>query len=76
MELFINGEDTIVDISTTRMKCIAGEWIVQVVKHLQANPQIIVHGFRYADALGIIDDDELPEYGDILESEEMIASRQ
>ena len=55
---------------------IAGEWIVQVVKHLQANPQIIVHDFRYADALGIIDDDELPEYGDILESEEMIASRQ
>jgi len=70
-ELFIDGEDTVVDISTARMKCIVGEWIVQVFEYLQANPQIIVHGFRHAgvfDALGIIDNDELPEYGDNLES--------
>ena len=67
--MFIDGEDTVVDISTARMKCIVGEWIVQVFEYLQANPQIIVHGFRNAgvfDALGIIDDDGLPEYGDNL----------
>jgi len=66
-ELFIDDEDTIVDISTARMKCVVGAWIVQVFEHLQANPQIIVYGFRHAgvfDALGIIDDDKLPEYGD------------
>jgi len=53
------------------MKYVVGAWIVQVFEHLQANPHIIVHGFRHAgvfDALGIIDDDELPEYGDDLES--------
>ena len=42
-------------------------------EHLQANPQIIVHGFRHAgvfDTLGIIiDDDKLPEYGDDMESD-------
>jgi len=49
------------------MKCVVGAWIVKVFEHLQANPQIIVHDFRHAgvfDALGIIDDDKLPEYGD------------
>ena len=42
-----------------------GQWIVQVFEHLQDNPQIIVHGFRHAgifDALGILDEDELPGY--------------
>ena len=35
------------------------------VEYLQDNTQIIVHGFRHAgvfDALGILDDDELPDY--------------
>ena len=34
-------------------------------EHLEDNPQIIVHGFRHAgifDALGIVDEDELPIY--------------
>jgi len=73
IELFIDGEDTVVDVSTTRMICVVGEWIVQVFEHLQANTQIIVHGFRHAgvfDVLGIIEDDELPEYGDDLESDD------
>ena len=64
-ELFINDEDTTVDISTARMKCVGGQWIVQMFEHLQDNPQILVHGFRHAgvfDALGILDEDELPIY--------------
>ena len=66
MELFANDEETPVDLSTARMKCVGGQWIVQVFEHLQDNPQIIiVHGFRHAgifDALGILDEDELPRY--------------
>ena len=64
-ELFINGDDTPVDMSTSRMKCIGGQWIVQAFEHLENNQHIIVHGFRHAgifDALGIIDQDELPDY--------------
>ena len=64
-ELFINGDDTPVDMSTSRMKCIGGQWIVQAFEHLENNPHIVVHGFRHAgifDALGIIDQDELPDY--------------
>ena len=62
-ELFINDEETLVDLSTARMKYLGGQWIVQVFEHLQDSPQIIVHGFRHAgifDALGILDEDELP----------------
>ena len=65
MELFANDEETPVDLSTARMKFVGGQWIVQVFEHLQDNPQIIVHGFRHADifdALGILDEDELPRY--------------
>lgn len=64
-ELFINDKDTVVDLSTARMKCVGGQWIVQMFEHLQENPQIIVHGFRHAgvfDALSILDKDELPTY--------------
>ena len=71
-ELFINDEDTIVDLSTARMKCVGGQWVVQVFEHLQDNPQIIVHGFRHAgifDALGILDEDELPIYSSEGESD-------
>ena len=65
MEIFTNDEETTVDLSTARMKCVGSQWIVQVFEHLQDNPQIIVHGFRHAgifDALGILDEDELPRY--------------
>ena len=64
-ELFIDEDDTPIDLSTARMKCIGGQWIVEAFEHLENNPQIIVHGFRHAgifDALGIIDQDELPDY--------------
>ena len=64
-ELFINDEETIVDLSTARMKYIGGKWIVEMFEYLQDNPQIIVHGVRHAgvfNALGILDDDELPDY--------------
>ena len=42
-----------------------GKWIVEMFEYLQDNSQIIVHGFRHArvfDTLGILDDDELPDY--------------
>ena len=64
-ELFINDEDEIADLSSARMKCVGGKWIVDMFKYLEDNPQIIVHGFRHAGvfgALGILDDDDLPEY--------------
>ena len=41
------------------------KWIVEMFEYLQDNPQIIVHGFRHVgvfDVLGILDDDELPDY--------------
>ena len=56
---------TIVDLSTARMKCVGGKWIVEMFEYLENNPQIIVHGFRHAgifNALGILNDDDLPEY--------------
>jgi len=62
-ELFINDDDAIVDLSTARMKCIGGKWIVDMFEYLEDNPH--VHGFRHAgvfSALGILDDDDLPEY--------------
>ena len=79
-ELFINEDDTPVDLSTARMKCIGGQWIVRAFEHLENNPHIIVHGFRHAgifDALGIIDQDELPDYeseddSDFDEDEDMV----
>ena len=62
-ELFISDEETVIDLSTARMKCVGGQWIVQMFERLQDNPQTIVHGFRHAgifDALSILDEDELP----------------
>ena len=47
------------------MKCIGSQWIEQAFEHLENNPHIIVHGFWHAgifDALGIVDQDELPDY--------------
>ena len=31
-ELFIDDEDTIVDLSTARMRCVGGKWIVEMFK--------------------------------------------
>ena len=65
-ELFLDDNDEPVDLSTARMKCVSGNWLVQLYEHLEANPQIVVHGFRHAgifSALSLIDeDDDLPEY--------------
>ena len=65
-ELFLEDDDEPVDLSTARMKCVSGKWIVQLYEHLEDNPHIVVHGFRHAgiyDALSLIDeDDNLPEY--------------
>ena len=74
MELFANDEETPVDLSSARMKSVGGQWIVQVFEHLQDNPQIIVHGFRHAgifDALGILDEDELPKYSSEEDSDDI-----
>ena len=38
---------------------------MQLYEYLEDNPQIIVHGFRHAgiyDALGLLDEDDLPDY--------------
>ena len=64
-ELFVEDDDEPVDLSTPRMKCVSGQWFVQLYEYLEDNPQIIVHGFRHAgvyDALGLLDEDDLPDY--------------
>jgi len=64
-ELFLEDDNEPVDLSTARMKCVSGKWIIQLYEHLEDSPQIVVHGFRHAgiyDALRLIDeDDDLPE---------------
>jgi len=64
--LFLGDDNELVDLSTARMKCVSGKWIVQLYEHLKDNPHIVVYGFRHAgiyDALRLIDkDDDLPEY--------------
>ena len=64
-ELFMVDDDEPVDLSTPRMKYVSGQWLVQLYEYLEDNPQIIVHGFRHAgiyDALGLLDEDDLPDY--------------
>ena len=64
-ELFMEDDDEPVDLSTPRMKCVSGQWLVQLYEYLEDNPQIIVHGFRHAgiyNALGLLDEDDLPDY--------------
>ena len=69
-ELYCNGEDDPVDVSSAQMKCLGARWIEQTVEYLAENPHIIVSGFRHAGiyaALGLLDndaDDELPDYND------------
>ena len=45
-----------------QMKCVSGQWLVQLHKYLEDNPQIIVHSFRHAGALGLLDEDDLPDH--------------
>ena len=37
-----------IDLSTARMKCLGGQWLVKMFEYLSDNPSIIVHGFRAA----------------------------
>ncbi len=45
-----NGADDLqpVDLSTARMKCVGGQWLVRLFEHLQSNPSIINDGFQAA----------------------------
>ena len=64
-KLFMEDDDDPVELSTPRMKCVSGQWLVQLYEYLGDNPQIIVHGFRHAgiyDALGLLDENDLPDY--------------
>ena len=70
--MFLEDDDEPVDLSTSWMKCVSGQWLVQLYKYLEDNPQIVVHGFRHAgiyDALGLLDEDDLPDYTTIDESD-------
>ena len=47
-----------VDLSMPRMKCVSGQWIVNLYEYLEDNLHTIVHGFRHSgiyDALGLLD---------------------
>lgn len=47
------------------MKCVSGQWLVQLYEYLVDISQIIGHGFRHAgiyNALGLLDEDDLPDY--------------
>ena len=71
-ELFMEDDDKPVDLSMTRMKCMSGQWLVQLYEYLEDNPQIIVHGFKHSgiyDALGLLDEDDLPDYATTDESD-------
>ena len=75
-ELFMEGDEP-VDLSTLRVKCLSGQWLVQQYEHLEDNPQIIVHGFRHAgiyNALGLLDEDDLPNYTTTDESDKLLVS--
>ena len=47
-ELYVNGDDEPVDLSSSQMKCLGAQWMTEVVEHLADNPHIIINGFRYA----------------------------
>ena len=64
-ELFMEDDDEPVDLSMPQMKCVSGQWFVQLHEYLEDNPQIIVHGFRHAgiyNVLGLLDENDLPDY--------------
>ena len=68
-ELYCNGEDDPVDLSSARMKCLGARWIEQAMEYLADNPNIIVSGSRHAGiyaTLGLLDkdDDDLPDCDD------------
>ena len=44
-----------VDISTPRMKCVGGQWLVRFFEYLQCNPSIVNNGFQAAGIPSSID---------------------
>ena len=67
-ELFYNDNDDPVDLSTARIKCVGAQWMMALYEHLTNNPHVVVHGFRHAGiftALGLLDDTELTDYGEM-----------
>ena len=42
------GEVEMVDMSTPRMKCIGGQWLVKLFDHLSNNPRVVINGFQAA----------------------------
>ena len=65
-KLFMEDDNEPADLSTPRMKCVSGQWLVQLyILYLEDNPQIVVHDVRHAgiyDALRLLDEDDLPDY--------------
>ena len=51
----LDEDDTTVDLSMARMKSVGGKWVVQLYEYLENNPRIIVHGFRHAGFLVLLD---------------------
>lgn len=49
------GEVEIVDLSTPRIKCIGGQWLVKLFDHLSNNPHIVINGFQAAHISQSID---------------------
>ena len=47
-KLFMEDDDDPVDLFMPRMKCVSGQWLVQLYEYLEDNPHITVHGFRHA----------------------------
>ena len=50
----MEDDDDPVELSTPRMKCVSGQWLVQLYEYLEDNPGIY-------DALGLLDENDLPD---------------
>ena len=45
----------LIDLSTPRMKCIGGQWLVKLFDYIHDNPSIVVNGFQAAHIPQLID---------------------
>ena len=53
-----------IDLSTPRMKCVGGQWLVKLFNYLSENPSIINNGFQAAHIPQSIDAGK-PVLGDV-----------
>ena len=53
-----------IDLSTPRMKCVGGQWLVKLFNYLSENPSVINNGFQAAHILQSIDAGK-PVLGDV-----------